>query len=134
MPELPLMVLTRFWRDAFGTYGSLTSGKVRCFTVEPPDLGNVPWHSCIPNGKYLIRRGMFGRGDPPYPDLELVEVPGRTNIEIHAANDPSDLDGCIAPAEMLRWQADHIVGRNSKHMLSVVLESFIGDQAWLLIR
>lgn len=134
MEELPLVIIERFRKDIYGTYGALSSGTFRCFTVECPDLGNVPWKSCIPEGIYLMHRGVFTRGNPPYADLELAEVPGRSDIEIHAANDPSELAGCIAVQEFLKWNKDRIVGRNSKLTLRSLLDSFSGDSAWLLIR
>lgn len=132
--ELPLIVLTRFRKDEAGTYGYIESGKFRCFTVECPDLGNVPWLSCIPEGVYLVKRGMFSRGNPPYKNLELQGVPNRSAIEIHAANEPQQLAGCIAPQEFLKWNGDLLIGRNSKHTLQILLESFTGDNAWMLVR
>jgi hypothetical protein len=132
--ELPLITIDRIIKKPFGVYGLLESGSFNCFTVERPDLGNTPWKSCIPAGLYFASRDEFSRGKPPYADLRLQDVPGRTDIEIHGANMPSQLNGCIAPAEYLKWCDGEIHGTSSKHTLSALLDSFEADDVWVLIR
>jgi hypothetical protein len=132
--ELPLITIDRIIKKPFGVYGLLESGDFNCFTIERPWLGNTPWLSCIPPGLYFASRGEFSRGRPPYPDLELSEVSGRSGIEIHGANMPSQLNGCIAPAEYLKWVDGEIHGTSSKHTLSALLGSFDTDDVWVLIR
>lgn len=128
----PVVTIERFWQDEHGTYGRLTSGSFRCFTVERPWIGNAPYHSCIPAGTYLAKRGTFASGGG-YEDLELVDVPNRDKIEVHAANAPSELLGCIAPNEFLKFDGARMVGANSRHTLKALLESFDEDECWIVI-
>jgi hypothetical protein len=71
----------------------LLNGADCCRTLEPPWQGNAPGKSCIPAGTYglrLSRSQRFGRLLP-----ELLDVPGRSMIRIHAGNGPGDTEGCI---------------------------------------
>lgn len=82
-----------------GTLGvlSLPHGFV-CYTVEKPWLDNKPFSSCIPEGTYPLvwhQSSRFGKLYPVGPKLDLV--PDRSQILIHPANLPSEVQGCIAP-------------------------------------
>jgi hypothetical protein len=69
-------------------------GKHECLTMELPWLDNLPQKSCIPEGTYPV-----GMWDSPHFRREvpiLCNVPGRSSIEIHIANEPKELRGCIA--------------------------------------
>jgi len=136
MPELPLITIDRIIERDFGVYGTLavTGNDFKCFTLERPNLGNTPWLSCIPTGLYHAHRGEFSRGRPPYADLEIESVAGRDNIEVHAANLPSEVNGCIAPVENLRHHNGVIYGSNSKQTLARLLDSFDTDDIHILIR
>ena len=46
-------------------------------------------------GMYYGGDGVGGKAD--YPAYEVMNVPGRTLIKLHAANKASELLGCIAP-------------------------------------
>jgi len=72
--------------------------------MERPWMGNLPNLSCIPDGTYGLRE----HASPKYGDTyALINhehgvgiYPGdsrRSLILIHAANRPSELQGCIAP-------------------------------------
>ena len=79
-----------------GTNGILQcEGKIICKTIELPWKNNERGVSCIPEGKYFIRK----RYSTKYKwHLELVDVPNRTYILIHPANNAKkELRGCIAP-------------------------------------
>lgn len=87
-----------------GTFGRMwfeDSPERWWFTVERPWHENAVGVSCIPPGDYKLRHGTYTRNGTiaPYPDLEFVDVPGRANIEIHAANWAHELKGCIAPGK-----------------------------------
>lgn len=93
--------LKRFPSTAHGTLGKLflPSGRELC-TVEPPWQNNQPNISCIPKGRYRVRRDQLGR----HRYYQVVDVPGRSAIELHPANyfiNPNtgkqELEGCIAP-------------------------------------
>lgn len=70
-------------------------GEEICRTVELPWKDNNPGISCIPEGRYDLRR----RFSPRFRNhFEILGVPGRKYILFHAANDAlKELRGCIAP-------------------------------------
>ena len=74
-------------------------GKLIGYTIELPWERNEREISCIPEGKYFIRK----RYSAKYKwHLELVDVPNRTYILIHPANNAQkELLGCIAPVTKL---------------------------------
>ena len=85
-----------------GTNGLLTVGansEPLCYTIELPWRNNAPYRSCIPEGTYVLRK----RYSPKFRwHIELADVPGRSYILIHPANDATrELKGCIAPVLLL---------------------------------
>lgn len=70
-------------------------GTTICFMLELPWAGNQRSISCIPEGVYKIQR----RYSPRFKEhFELLDVPNRTAILIHPANNAQrDLRGCLAP-------------------------------------
>lgn len=79
-----------------GVNGELRfGGEVICLTIELPWKDNRPRVSCIPEGKYPLRK----RYSPRFGShFELVGIPGRKYILFHAGNDAGkELRGCIAP-------------------------------------
>ena len=83
-----------------GTNGKLESdGKFICYTIELPWKENETKVSCIPEGKYVIRK----RYSRKYKwHLEVMDVPSRKGILLHPANNAqSELKGCIAPVSKL---------------------------------
>lgn len=65
-------------------------GQQVCFSLENTAL-------IIPAGTYPVKLLMSGRFQRKTP--HLLNVPGRTEIEIHGANHATDLTGCIGVAE-----------------------------------
>lgn len=83
-----------------GTFGELRlddpNSDLICVTVELPWNDNHPQTSCIPTGTYIWN----AYNSPKHGDVWMAEnVPDRSSIEIHPANWPSDLLGCIGPGE-----------------------------------
>lgn len=63
------------------------------YTLELPDKGNKRRISCIPKGKYKLKKHYspkFGKC------FWIQDVPGRSEILIHPANYTRQLLGCIA--------------------------------------
>ncbi len=81
---------------AKGTQGRLlVNGQELCKTIELPWLGNAPRISCIPEGRYALRKRFSQRYQW---HLEVTGVRGRSLILFHAANEAlKELKGCIAP-------------------------------------
>lgn len=92
MIELPLQ---RTVHDPHCSLGRLTlpSGLVLA-SIERPWVKNAPTVSCIPAGKYKCAWTLSPRFHRK--TYEVLDVPGRSGIRIHAANWASQLEGCIA--------------------------------------
>lgn len=66
-----------------------------CETIELPWRGNKPNISCIPEGRYRLEKRYSFKFKW---HIHLVNVPNRSLILIHPANDAlTELKGCIAP-------------------------------------
>ncbi|MDI9258318.1 DUF5675 family protein [Flavobacterium sedimenticola] len=90
-----VLVLTRTYFPK-GTNGKLEcEGKFICYTIELPWKNNETKVSCIPEGKYFIRK----RYSKKYKwHLEIIAVKNRSFILFHPANNArKELNGCIAP-------------------------------------
>lgn len=120
----PVVKLIRSPSTDQGTFGRLVFGPHALHTTELPWRDNRQQRSCIPVGTYqvaLVNSPKFGRV------YGVANVPGRSNVLIHAANVAGDVDlgwqtqlhGCIAPAERLgairipsgRMQAAGLISR-----------------------
>ena len=79
-----------------GTNGKLEcEGKFICNTIELPCKRNETKVSCIPEGKYFIRKRY---SDKFKWHLQVMNVENRKFILIHPANNALvELKGCIAP-------------------------------------
>jgi len=79
--------------DPDGTNGELK--LVVCNTIELPWLQNQRSISCIPEGRYELKKRFTKKHNH---HLLVLNVKGRDRILIHPANDAKkELKGCIAP-------------------------------------
>lgn len=94
-----LLLLTRTYFPE-GTNGKLEcEGKLICNTIELPWRMNRKRVSCIPEGKYFIRK-RYSRKFQWH--LEVIDVKNRSFILFHPANNAlKELNGCIAPVTKL---------------------------------
>ncbi len=88
--------LVRIDKTSTYTVGRLAiDGVFFCHTLErAADGRNIPNESAINEGTYPVKKRWshhFGKDV-----LGLCDVAGRSDIEIHSANLPSELKGCIA--------------------------------------
>ena len=117
-----------------GTNGtiSLDSGEV-CHSIELPWRENAVGKSCIPEGRYeLVKR--ISRKYKEH--LYVRNVPGRTYILIHPANDAQkELRGCIAPVTTLAGDGIGWSSRKANNKLkALAYEAFDqGEQVFLRI-
>ena len=99
-----------------GTNGKLEcEGKLISYTIELPWKRNETKVSCIPEGKYFIRK----RYSLKFKwHLEIVDVSNRSLILFHPANCAlTELDGCIAPVSKLSGPGMGLLSRNAFHKL-----------------
>lgn len=72
-------------------------------SLERPWLDNQVGASCIPAGHYKFVRDTHGR----FQWFRVLDVPGRTHIELHLGSKPEHSEGCILlPMECLRAMRD----------------------------
>jgi len=100
------LLIERFAYTRYGTLGQFDleaddgAGLVAGYTVELPWRDNRVNESCIPVGGYRAIR----HDSPTFGStLWLQDVPERTEILVHVANSPADLDGCIGPGDDYGW-------------------------------
>jgi hypothetical protein len=103
-----------------GTNGTLRCKDVFiCHTIELPWKENVKSISCIPEGRYELKK----RYSPRFKNHLLVkEVPGRSVVLIHPANDAlKELKGCIAPVCTLTGEGKGLLSKNALTRLLAVV-------------
>ncbi|MEL7588453.1 MAG: DUF5675 family protein [Prolixibacteraceae bacterium] len=103
-----------------GTNGTLLEGeRFICFTIELAMKGNEPGVSCIPEGRYqLKKRYTRSRGW----HLQVDGVPQRSGILIHPANDAlTELEGCIAPVSTLTGIGKGLFSKKAQEKLNALV-------------
>lgn len=120
----PIVSLTRRPSTDEGTFGVLTFGNNRLYSLELPWRDNKRQRSCIPPGVYecsIVRSPRFGRV------YGVANVKGRSHVLFHSANFAGDVElgytsqlhGCIAPCKKIgrmrnpdgNWQAAGLLSR-----------------------
>ena len=93
-----------------GTNGILSfEGNEICKTIELPWRENKKRISCIPEGKYKIRKRYSAKFKW---HLEVMNVKNRDLILVHPANDAlKELNGCIAPVSELTGEGKEASSR-----------------------
>ncbi len=126
------MITLDRWYQPDITLGRLKINGFQCFTLELPWLGNKQNVSCIPEGKYQYKI----YNSPKHGKVLLIlDVAGRTMIEIHAANYTRQILGCIAVGDSIKWLDNDTIPdvSNSKNTLKkLLLEA--GDSGIIDIR
>ena len=108
-----ILFLTRTYFPE-GTNGKLEcEGKMLCSTIELPWKNNETKVSCVPEGKYLLRKRYSIKFNW---HIEVTNVEIRSLILIHPANNAlKELNGCIAPVTKLSGPG---LGLQSRQALS----------------
>lgn len=95
--------LQRLTQDPQATVGEISIwGVHECWSLEPAPASLAPDldHPCIPAGSYkvdILFSPHFRRMVP-----HVLNVPGRSEIEIHSGNTPDDTHGCILVGQTKR--------------------------------
>lgn len=126
--------------NKYGTHGALMVPEIgwSCFTAEPPDKGNRPRVSCIPEDQYIVKM----RKSPKYGWIfHLTDVNGRTYILIHSGNYSGDIElglrsntmGCILLGQKRGWLSKQLCVLNSRTTLRRFMEQMGSDEFMLTI-
>ena len=109
-----------------GTNGKLEcEGKLICLTIELPWKNNETKVSCIPEGKYFIKKRYSKKFQW---HLEVLDVQNRSLILFHSANNAlQELNGCIAPVTKFSGPGLGLQSRNAfaklKNLVYPILET-----------
>lgn len=85
------LVIERWYRDSV-TLGVATFGNFKCVTLELPWRQNREDKSCIPAGRYMCKKIHSGKNGHCF---EILDVPGRTDVQGHIGNFIGDILGCV---------------------------------------
>lgn len=119
------VVVTRIEHSDEGVFGVMTiNDKICGFTLENPS-------TLIPTGNYKAKRDYTGI----HQWFEILDVPGRTNIEFHVGNRPSHSRGCILVGSQIGYLGeDRCVLRSLNAMnlmLNMLVEPEKGFDLWI---
>ena len=114
------LILERYPEYLGATPGDLwLDGKRIGHTLELPWKANFKNASCIPLGEYTLAITHSTRFQKMLP--QVLNVPGRDGIRMHAANKVSELHGCIAIVTSLSIAGGEVIGVMSQQMLKDVM-------------
>ena len=102
------MIIQRLKSPSDRTNGIVTLPDGTEYTsLERPWLDNQTSISCIPSGHYKFKRDTHGR----FQWFRVLDVTGRTHIEMHLGTRPSHSEGCILlPKECLMAMKNFFFG------------------------
>ena len=107
-----------------GTNGKLEcEGKLICNTIELPWKMNETKVSCIPEGKYFIKKRYSKKFQW---HLEIINVKNRSLILFHPANNAlQELNGCIAPVTKLSGPGLGLMSRKAFSKLKNIVNPIL---------
>ena len=113
-----LRLLRTYFPD--GTNGKIEcEGKLICKTIELPWKMNETKVSCIPEGKYFIKKRYSKKFQW---HLEIINVKNRSLILFHPANNALiELNGCIAPVTKLSGPGLGLMSRKAFKKLKTLV-------------
>lgn len=131
--KVQILMLRRSYA-ADGTNGTITyRGRHICHSIELPDRANAKRTSCIPEGRYKLKRYHSKR----FPNsIGISNVTDRTAILFHAANNAlHELQGCIAPVTTLTGEGRGTESNNALNELKALVNCLwdMGSEVWLKI-
>jgi hypothetical protein len=120
------LTIKRFINADKGTVGTVHDENGGClgYSIECPWFNNQRGMSCIPEGLYRCIADKTGK----YQYWKLLKVDDRDNIEIHVANRPSELNGCIAFGNGWGNLNNELAVFNSKKTLDWLQEKILPDE------
>ncbi len=126
-----VLLLTRTYFPE-GTNGKLEcEGKLICYTIELPWKNNETKVSCIPEGKYFIKKRYSSKFKW---HLELTEVKNRNLILLHPANNAiKELNGCIAPVTKISGTGLGLMSRKAFIKLKTIVYKALDEKRRVLI-
>jgi len=126
--KLTKLLIERYSHGEKQTIGNLIglseSGHAlfTCDTLELPWLNNQKQISCIPTGKYLVKK----RYSKKFKNhLHITNVEDRSYILIHSGNYYTDILGCVLVGRLGFVNSDDIIDVNSSKKTLKKLLTFV---------
>lgn len=107
------------------TIGTIKAGHWLLKTLERPWNDNERNVSCIPEGRYIVKRDTTGR----HQWFAVQNVIGRSFIELHGGITPFHSDGCI----LIGTDRDNMFNLKGSDGGLDALLGYVGDEDWQLI-
>jgi hypothetical protein len=125
-----IIEIKRFYSKEDCTLGALLiDGEFFCNTLENPWLDNKANISCIPFGRYIVKRV----NSPKYGDtFEVKEVYERTYILFHAGNTSKDTKGCILLGNQIGKLGSETAVYSSKNTVRSFMKKLKGIESFEL--
>jgi len=118
-------------------YGDLTTGELRCYTLED-ELRQVKvgGETAIPAGWYEVRMEDSAKFGPD--TLTLVDVDNFTHIRMHSGNTDEHTDGCILVGNRIDEPKGEIYGGKAAGVLEDLKDvhrraADRGERVWIRI-
>jgi hypothetical protein len=118
----------------FVTLGKLSSDllPIELSTIELLFKNNKPYISCIPEGKYLVKKTYSGKSKKLR--WEIMGVEGRTVIRIDKANYVKELQGCVAVGmSHADINSDGIIDVKNSETALELMKRYLPDEFTLII-
>ena len=115
-----------------GTNGQLEcNGSIICNTIELPWKANERLISCIPEGKYILKK----RYSKKFKwHIEIINVKDRGTILFHPANNAKkELNGCIAPVTKISGAGLGLMSRKAFSKLKTLVYQELDKAKTVLI-
>lgn len=125
--------LVRYYTPKLGTIGRFVIGEFGSLAIEKDWVENTKSLSCIPEGEYECRPRWSSKNAPNYDwAYEITNVPGRTDVLIHIANWPHELEGCVALGNGLMFSAKEIGVSNSRDTIRA-FHTYMNREPFMLL-
>lgn len=120
-----MLTIDRWYRPDC-TLSIIEAGGFHCFGLELPWRDNREDISCIPPGHYKGRKIVAPSNGSC---IEIMDVPGRTHIQVHAANYTRQIRGCAAVGDGIKYlDLDNIPDVTNSKATLVKLMSHLPDE------
>ena len=102
-----------------------------CNTIELPWKNNQKRVSCIPEGRYILKKRYSNKFDW---HIEITDVKDRSGIFFHPANNAlKELNGCIAPVTKISGAGLGLMSRKAFVVLKKMVYQEIDNGRKVLI-
>lgn len=126
------LLLQRGAATPVSTPGELSlNGDFFCWTLERPSSGLFPRISA---GRFALQLYPSPPNAHGFPVPLLVDVPGRSFIEIHPANWAWQLRGCIAPGVEREVDAVWDSRAAFDRLMAKIVEDLSAGQCWITVK